>query len=314
MRTRRRPATVVAALGVMLTAVMFTAVVFAVAAPLSAQADTPDHDGPESSLISFRLPETSDAFLTPNARNFAVSGTTGSPLLLFLPATRSIPRDYRSFLDTAASLGYHVLALDYPNRGESVVRLCAGNPRCYGAVQRNRFEGGGASAFSAVDRRDSILNRLRMSLTHLQQSDQGGGWSRYYSGDRIRWNRIVVAGHSQGGGLSAYIAHRYRVHGALMFSSPVQSDAGVPARWMRTSGATPASAMYGLVDRGDRYVANVTASWATLGMTGQHAIVSELDLGSPRDSHLRTVTDLTPRAEGAPLLAPTWRWMLSQVR
>jgi len=309
MRTRRRRAILVAVLGVLLPIVMFT-----VAPPVSAQADTPDRDGPGSSLISFRLPETSDAFLSPNARNFAVSGTKGSPLLLFLPATRSIPRDYRSFLDTAASMGYHVLALDYPNRGESVVHLCGGIPRCYGEVQRNRFEGGGPTEFSAVDRQDSILNRLRMSLSHLQQSDQGGGWSRYYSGDSIRWDRVVVAGHSQGGGLSAYIAHRYRVHGALMFSSPVQSDAGVPARWMRTAGATPAFAMYGLVDRGDRYVANVTASWATLGMTGPHAIVSELDLGSPRDSHLRTVTDLTPRVAGEPVLAPTWRRMLSQVR
>src|SRR6188768_1362729 len=96
--------------------------------------------------------------------------------------------------------------------------LSVGIPRCYGVVQRNRSEGGAPTEFSAVDRQDSSLNRLLMALSHLQQSDQGGGWSRYYSGDSIRWDRVVVAGHSQGGGLSAYIAHRYRVHGALMFS------------------------------------------------------------------------------------------------
>ena len=302
MRGARRLAMFAAALCVLLAA-----------AP-AAHAETPDHDGPGSSLISFRLPETSDAFLSPNARNFAVSGTAGSPLLLFLPATRAIPRDYRSFLDTAASLGFHVLALDYPNRGKSVVHLCAGNPRCYGQVQRNRFQGGDRNAFSSVDRQDSILNRLRMSLTYLERTDPGGAWSRYRSGSDIRWGRVVVAGHSQGGGLSAYIAHRFRVHGALMFSSPVQSDAGVPARWMRREGATPTSAMYGLVDAGDRYSTNVTSSWATMGMTGTHAIVTGLDLGSPRDSHLRTVTDLTPRVDGDPVLAPAWRWMLDQVR
>ncbi|MBK4346831.1 BPSS1187 family protein [Lacisediminihabitans changchengi] len=310
MRTGRRLAIIAAALCVVLSCT----VAQAARADTRDHATTPDHDGPGSSLISFRLPETGDAFLSPNARNFAVRGTKGSPLLLFLPATRSVPRDYRSFLDTAASLGYHVLALDYPNRGQSVVHLCAGAPRCYGEVQRNRFQGGGQSAFNSVDRRDSILNRLRMSLDHLQFTDPGGAWSRYRSGDSIRWDRVVVAGHSQGGGLAAYIAHRFRVHGALMFSSPVQSDAGVPARWMRKSGATPASVQYGLVDVRDRYATNVTASWATMGMTGTHAIVSELDLGSPSDSHLRTVTDRSPRVDGVPVLAPTWRWMLEQVR
>lgn len=305
----RRRAMIVAAIGVLLS----------ITTVQTAHADgvnhnDPNHDRPGSTLTSFRLPETSDSFLTPNARNLAVSGTAGSPLLLFLPATRSVPRDYRAFLDTASSLGFHVLALDYPNRGRSVVRMCAGIPSCYGAVQRNRFQGGGHSAFSAVDRRDSILNRLRLSLDHLQQSDPSGGWSRYRSGDSIRWDRVVVAGHSQGGGLSAYIAHRFHVHGALMFSSPVQSDGGVPARWMLTSGATPASDLYGLVDSGDRYAANVTASWAAIGMTGTHAQVTDLDLGSPRDSHLRTVTDRTPRVDGRPVLAPTWRWMLEQVR
>ena len=309
MRAQRRLALIAAALCVLLSVTLAQS-----AQAMDRTGDGSDHDGSGPTLTSFRLPETSDSFLTPNARNFAVSGTTGSPLLLFLPATRAIPRDYRAFLSTAASLGFHVLALDYPNRGRSVVRLCAGIPTCYGSVQRNRFQGGGASPFSAVDRRDSILNRLRMSLDYLQQNDPNGGWSSYRSGASIRWDRVVVAGHSQGGGLSAYIAHRFRVRGALMFSSPVQSDAGVPARWMRTSGATPASDQYGLVDSGDRYASNVTASWATIGMTGAHALVSDLDLGSPRDAHLRTVTDLTPRLDGEPVLAPTWRWMLTQVR
>jgi hypothetical protein len=321
MNGRRRVAVALAAL---------VAVVSMLAIPQAAiGAEEPHQPAPAkrgSALISFALPKAAGDSISPNALNYAKSGRPGSPLLLFLPATGAIPAHYQAFLSTASGLGFHVLALDYWNRGKSVVRTCAGDSNCYTAVQQNRFNGGSPTAFSAIAPRDSILSRLRAALGYLGRSDPAGDWSEYSVNGHIDWSRIVLAGHSQGGGESAFIAHGHDVHGVLMFSSPVESDEGVAASWMSTPGKTPASSMYGLVNDNDIYFNHIVGSWTALGLgtpvdstglpTGNksHVIVNTLNLGTPEQSHGRSVSDSTPRnASGVPLLAPVWNWMLKQV-
>lgn len=285
------------------------------------------HDNPDNGVISFQLPHSPGHAIVPNAMNYANSGAPGSPLLLFLPATRAVPADYREFLDAATAKGFHVLALDYWNQGKSVVRTCRGIPTCYTAVQQNRLDGTHPSVYSAINPADSIVSRLRVALSYLNNSDKSGGWSNYVSGSRIRWNDIVLAGHSQGGGQSAFISHKYRVRGVLMFSSPVESDNGVPAAWMTSRGATPASAMYGFVSNNDAYYRNIVDSWATLGLGApvdsvalanadhSHVIQTTLALGNPGQSHLLDITDQTPLSpSGVPVFEPIWDWMLSKVR
>jgi pimeloyl-ACP methyl ester carboxylesterase len=281
-----------------------------------------------SGMISFQLPVADGRPFSPNAHNLAAPGKPGSPLLLFLPATRAVPRDYRDFLTMASHTGFHVLALDYSNRGKSVVKTCAGIPDCYAAVQQNRFDGTDPNGWSAIQPQDSILSRLRSALAHLRETDPSGGWARYGTGEHVDWKNIVVAGHSQGGGQSAFIAHRHRVHGAIMFSSPVQTDAGIPATWLTTKSATPASRMYGFVNSHDMYYQNVIGSWRALGMGAPvnanddlldyrkaHTVVSTTDYGTPDESHLWTATDLTPKlANGTPVYAKVWQWMLDRVR
>ncbi|MCU1505351.1 MAG: hypothetical protein JWP05_320 [Microbacteriaceae bacterium] len=321
MNGRRRAAVVLAA---------FVAVVSLIAIPQAAiGAEEPDHPVAVkhgSALMSFALPKSAGDLITPNALNYAQPGRAGTPLLLFLPATGAVPAHYQQFLSTASSIGFHVLALDYWNRGKSVVRTCAGDPRCYTAVQQNRFNGTSPTSFSAIAPQDSILSRLRAALSYLARSDPNGGWGKYSTNGRINWSRIVLAGHSQGGGESAFIAHGHDVHGVLMFSSPVESDNGVAASWMATPGKTPASSMYGLVNYHDIYFHHVVGSWSALGLgtpvdsttlpagNKAHAIVNTLDLGNPEQSHGRSVSDSTPRnASGVPILKPVWTWMLKQV-
>jgi hypothetical protein len=293
------------------------------ATPLPAVASTPVH-------FSFRLPDADGAVYTPNARNIAMRSTPGGPLLLFLPATGNVPSDYRAFLDTASSLGYHVLALDYWNIGLSVARTCGADPRCYGDVQANRFDGSHPGRFSAVHRSDSILSRLTHALQVLRQRDPRGGWDRYLTGDQVTWNRIVLAGHSQGGGESAWIANRHRVQGVLMFASPVTVDGTVVASWMSDHGATPSSRYYGFDDIHDVYFDRIQGSWAALGvggaqpplrigssmpLSGSHRILTDIRLGTPGQAHGRIVADDGPRtAGGALVFRSVWRWMLAAVQ
>jgi len=192
-------------------------------------------------------------------------------------------------------------------------------------LQRNRFTGAHPSRFSHVSTANSIANRFRASVRYLQQHDPHGRWGRYLEHGRIEWSRIVLAGHSQGGGESAFIAHYYRVQGVLMFSSPVESYDNVTASWMDRHGVTPVSRMFGFDVIGDLYQQRIAGSWRKLGLgtdrdpvavpTGGHALLSSLPVGNPLQTHGRSVDDSTPRGpSGTPIFAPTWRWMLAQVR
>ncbi len=293
--------------------------------PQGAVAANAPRPAPPTALTAFALPKLHGRAFAPNALNYARPGRPGAPLLLFLPATGAVPADYRQFLDTASAVGFPVLALDYWNEGRSVVRTCAGDPDCYAEMQQNRFDGTRPSRYSAIDPQDSILTRLKTALAYLDRTQPRAGWGRYLAHDRVLWRRIVLGGHSQGGGQSAFIAHGHRVHGVLMFSSPVQSDGGVPAAWLRTPGVTPASDMYGLVSAHDLYYPNVVGSWAALGLgaptvtdgtppLGAHAVVSPRQLGTPREAHSLEITDRSPRGPtGEPFYRPIWTWMLRHV-
>jgi hypothetical protein len=279
--------------------------------------------------LSFRLPAVDGDAYTPNARNIAIRTAAKGPMLLFLPATGAVPRDYRAFLDTASSVGYHVLALDYWNVGLSVARTCGSDAHCYGQVQANRFDGSDPGRYSSVAPADSILARLTHALRVLRDRDPSGGWNRYLSGDRVLWNRIVLAGHSQGGGESAYIAHLHRAQGVLMFASPVATDGTVVASWMPDHGATPMSRYYGFDDVHDVYFSRIQGSWAALGVGGGqppvliastvpigggHRILSDVELGTPGQAHARVVADGGPRSSaGVPVFQNVWRWMLTAV-
>jgi hypothetical protein len=195
-------------------------------------------------------------------------------------------------------------------------------------VQQNRLDGTDPTGFSAVDPQNSIVDRLTAAINYLTAADPRGGWARFATAQGIDWGDIIVAGHSQGGGESAYIAHIHRVLGVLMFSSPVDSDQGVDASWMSTPGATQVARMYGFDDSGDIFDARILASWNAIGMGAfgspenvafgnlgsSHELVSSVDLGTPMQAHSLDITDQTPRdADGRPIFAYVWKWMIDQV-
>lgn len=319
IRLRARIATV--------TVVLASLVLAGCAAAPQGPVAAPTEPASRGRLLQFTLPYLRSEPTDPNALNIARHGAAGAPLLLFLPATNAVPADYTAFLDTASRAGFSVLGLDYFNRGRSLTRTCGPDADCYGRFQRNRFDGSQPSRFSRVDAADSILTRLGAALNYLQRTDPGGDWGRFREGRRIRWSRIVVAGHSQGGGEAAFIAHYYRVRGALMFASPVETFADVSANWMQRPGLTPPSRMYGLASVNDMYYPRIIPSWDKLGMgdvgpsqavpvpTGSQTLLTSLELGTPRQAHGRVVGDRTPRGvDGTPRLEPTWQWMLAQLR
>lgn len=283
---------------------------------------------PPQIRAEFALPADDGGAYTPNADQIAIRGSVSGRLLLFLPATNQVPAAYRHFLDTAADAGYHVLGLDYANTGTSLTGTCGAVAACYTAFQSNKFDGSAPSRWSSVTPHDAIVNRLRRALAILRERDPRGGWGRFTDGDAIRWDRIVLAGHSQGGGESAFIAHGRAVAGVLMFGSPVESYQGVTAAWMATPGATPVDRYYALDDAKDMYADRITGSWQALGIPGDvvrvdttaptllpHRMLTTVDLGSPSASHTCFITDGAPvGADGVPVFAALWQRMLDAAR
>lgn len=277
----------------------------------------------------FRLGPIDSVIVHPDATDFAAR-TTGDdqPLLLFLPATGHIPDQYVDYLSLAAKSGYHVLGLDFWNIGRSVAHTCEADPHCYLDLQRNRFDGNDPDRFSKVDAANSVLDRLDASLAYLAANDPRGGWGDYAPGGRVDWSRIVVSGHSQGGGEAAYIAHRFAVKAQLTFSSPLIVDQGIDASWIATPSATPPSRMWGFDDEHDVYYDRILPSWQKLGFgadplradvpvppagSSVHALISTRDIGTPAQTHLRSITDQTPLdADGRPVFRPVWAWMLAR--
>ncbi len=279
----------------------------------------------------FRLGAVDGAQLTPNQDDYAGRTVANGPLLLFFPATGARPGEYRLFLDSAEDVGYHVLGLDYWNLGRTLSGTCNTNPRCYTELQWNRFDGSHPSPYSRVTPAGSITARFRDAITHLEQVDPAGGWNRFLtSTGTIEWSNIVVAGHSQGGGMAAFIAHIRSVAGALMISSPVESDGTFHASWMDHPSATPVSRQYAIDSQQDGFGPKIWGSWQILGLApaqgpwrtelappaaGQnpHAIITTYPFPPHSDAHSLIIEDLTPlTSSGVPKMLPLWHWMLTR--
>lgn len=304
----------------LLLAALVVAVCAALAGMLAWPGRTAEAEGP----TTFRLPAEHGRTAVPDVLDIAEPAPGNAPLLLFLPATGAVPEQYKRFLDTAHAAGFSVLGLAYPNTGPSLARSCEADMACYGDMLANRFDGARPSRFSSVSANDAILRRLQDSLAYLAEHDPAGRWERYRNGSAVRWNRLVVAGHSQGGGEAAYIAHLHRVRGALLFSAPAQALDEHTADWLSMHCATPTTRVWALDDVHDVYAARISPTWRALGIsagvprllpTGAHGLLTTLPLGTSGQAHNRVVNDETPLdAGGRPVLEPVWRWMLGRAK
>lgn len=269
----------------------------------------------------FKLTGRDGKPLDPDRSTYGARTTTSGPLLLFLAATGLRPKNYERFLTAATQAGYHVVGLDYFNLGRTPSDACRADQACYGRLEQNRFDGSVPSKVSAVTPRNGIVARLGAALDHLEQIDPKGGWDRYRSGAAIRWSDVVLAGHSQGGGEAAWIAHEHRVTGVVLLGAPILTNGTGMATWTRTPGATPISRYTAFDNRADSYYPQITASWKALRL-GTPRTVSPTDrlsgrlllVNEPmRGAHIKLADDSTPlTAAGTPRYLPIWRSMLDR--
>jgi hypothetical protein len=262
--------------------------------------------------------------------------TPKNQLMLFFPGTGGIPRGYKTFTELAANKGFHAIALQYVNL-DSVNTLCGGantDLDCYERCRLEIIDGTDRTTLVNVNRPNSIENRLVKLLKYMNANFPNDGWLQYIdSNDNIRWEKLVVAGHSQGGGHAGILGKKHRVARVIMFASADYNvSALAPANWITAPGLTPNSDFYGFIHQRDQffnYSVLVNQVWSVYGMlafgspvnvdnivtpfNNSHTLNSDwatLPIGS--DYHSSTIVDTRfPVSNGEPLYKSAWEYLLN---
>ncbi len=172
--------------------------------------------------------------------------TAKNKLFVFLPGTSGSPAFYTLIVKKAAALGYHSIGLMYPNGSDLYV--AAGSNADNTAFEKGRkeiFEGTDQLAAVNVNADNCIKTRLIKLLQYMQAQHPTENWQQFLLGSDVNWSKVVVAGHSQGGGHAFFIAKQVAVDRAISFASiDWNSLFNISASWVSQPGATPVSKFY----------------------------------------------------------------------
>lgn len=171
-------------------------------------------------------------------------------LFVFLPGSGGIPLGYDSICITATNLGYHTIGLMYPNE-PAVGALCQNNADslCFEKVRREIIDGTDRTTQINVNTDNAIENRLIQLLKYLQTQNPSENWIQYLdSNNKIRWDKIVISGHSQGGGHAGIIAQQNRVARVVFFAAPKDYNNfyNRNGAWIYKPNLTPPEAYFGI--------------------------------------------------------------------
>ena len=250
-------------------------------------------------------------------------------LYLFLPGTGGIPSTSMPLLHLAALNCLHVISLSYPDE-TAVINDCVREPPepdCYAAWRLEKIDGMDRSAKIRVTPQNSIENRLLKLLQYLASQNPTDGWDSFFEDHNVKWNNIIVSGHSQGGGQAAMLGKIHLVARVAMFGSvtdAVGSRNGPAPAWLSSSGATPADRYFGFAHQRDEFWGSIQRSWVALGLErygpivnvdsdvapfGEtHRLTTNVNCVNPRAPNCAHVTVIAPRLSSQ--FAQAWKYML----
>lgn len=281
-------------------------------------------------------PSTTDATITTfdTDSNFVYLNQSVSPknlLLVHLPGSYGEPKRATIFGGLAANQGFHSIGLMYPNV-PTVGSFCTNNAdlTCFENVRREIIEGVDHSIEITIPLNEGIHNRIKKLISYLSINYPSENWGQYLDGNgEVYWEKIIVSGHSQGGGHAAVMAKYFPLKRALCFSSPKD--------WNNTFDNVPPwlSSTNWLTNRSDVYVFNHVLDvheqqiiiWDSLGLNSfgapENVDNSVFPYNSTRqlttnyvvtsgDEHASTIQDnKTPKINNIPVFEPVWIYMLT---
>jgi pimeloyl-ACP methyl ester carboxylesterase len=254
-------------------------------------------------------------------------------LLIFLPGTGATTDDQEEFGRTAAGVGYHVIYLMYPNEIAAAVCQDDEDETTFEKFRREIIAGVDLDPRVSVDRVNSIEHRLEKLVRWLAANRAAEGWGQFQAEGGMVWSKVVLAGHSQGGGHAQLLAKDHAVDRVVVMGSPKDYNQrhGRPAAWYG-GGATSAARMFAFGHEQDTQASSYAQQLENLrasGLTtmadtdkleppyGHAHILTTNQPGQPINSglaHLGLVFDFTlPRgSDGQPLYESVWEYMLTE--
>ncbi|HEY1091778.1 MAG TPA: hypothetical protein VGE47_11840 [Burkholderiaceae bacterium] len=198
------------------------------------------------------------------------------PLLIWLPGTHGKPASGPApFFDTVRKQGYRLLGIAYKTE-LGVSNVCKGvqlqmHKDCAEQFRQQRVWGDSESHVIDDKPEDAIVPRLVKLLQHLAKTAPTGGWDQYLKDGEPRWERILLAGQSQGGGMAGFLAQTRSVAGVLMFSGGWdQGRRGDIADWYRRPSKTPAERWFATYHLDEPMGSTMARIYRALGVPPEH--------------------------------------------
>jgi hypothetical protein len=179
-------------------------------------------------------------------------------LFLFIPGTGGKATNSLGMGRIFARWGYHVVSIDYENNLITTALAHSTNAAAFDRYRDAIITGAPVSDRVQVSPSNSILNRVQKLLVYLAAHDPDGGWDEFVQDGKPVWNRIIVAGHSQGSGHAAYLGKMFSVDRVFIFSGPQDylDDLHEPAPWLNGPSATPPSRFFAFLSWNDPFNVN----------------------------------------------------------
>ena len=231
----------------------------------------------------------------------------------------------------------------YPN-DSAINVLCQqfapSDPDAAGNARLEVIDGSNRVSFLSVNSVNSIQNRLLKALQYLQATYPSQGWGQYYSGSNLRWDKLIVCGHSQGSGMAAMLAKTRVTDRCIVFTGMDWWTDGAPPRpynWMFISPQTPVDRWYCFAHERDQFLdfTEMQAAAAALDVTrygacervesapsddygSRHFLSTNLEPAPGQSSsyHGCPVVDAATPMQGdgvTPVFKPVWDYLLLHV-
>jgi hypothetical protein len=288
--------------------------------------DIPNPDGSTGNSSFLVHPKLTDpAYSIGDESHFVITNTKvrNNRLLLFIGGSYSTPKEHFIFCEHAASMGFDVISLSYPNGVATASLGVSSDSLIFDHYRQELCFGTPLSNVVSVDSLNSISTRAVKLIQFLKATYPNQNWDQYLNTfNSLSWDRIVVAGHSQGSGHACYLAKKKLMERVLMFSGPndYSSNFTTPANWLKQSGVTPITRHLALLHMQDEIVSfsNQISNLQALGLLKLGQVPTQVDhVLSPFGSstalsiNIDAISYHSSTVGGHPKLADIWTYMLT---
>jgi hypothetical protein len=202
-------------------------------------------------------------------------------LFIFIPGTFVGPNVYTRILQSGAKYGYYTIGISYSN-SQTIQSFCTGNNQnCIRDIFREYLEGVDYSVEVNVSASNSFENRITKFIRYLNSNFPNENWGRFLNSDNtIKWEKVSLAGHSQGSGHALYISKTRKLLRASLFSGPngFRLANGQFPNWLTSNGLTENGSVFAFTNTLDAIAEwnELQLVWNNLGMLGQFQTVDNV--------------------------------------